>query len=129
MWYSRFSTGLPEIDIQHANIDMLLRLYMAESKPDEKELWLNQIVSAIRNHFQFEELYFGNHFPEEHRKEHRLLLQQLIERTDNHRKETLDQSAYVKAAQDMLVTHVRIFDMPLGELESQLNRAGSQPAQ
>ena len=60
IWYSRLSTGIFEVDLQHSNIDQLIELLeKSEDKAKIKES-MNILIQAIENHFKYEETRFGD---------------------------------------------------------------------
>ena len=77
MWYSLMSTGVTELDHQHANIDSIIMLYERAQNVDQETRWLEMMYFLAQRHFQFEEDYFGDRFPPEHKTQHVLIIEAL----------------------------------------------------
>ena len=113
MWYSKISTGLPEIDKQYANIDELLTGYSKESSTPDKEKWLDKIRNSVTGHLQQEELMFGSRFPKDHKSKHQDIRKRLSLLISSHRDNLISKREFADALRDRLSMHLKIADTNL----------------
>ena len=115
IWYSRLSTGIFEIDMQHSNIDQLIVILdRAKGEARIKEL-LDVLIHAIENHFNYEEWRFGDNskkMNQEHIDEHRRILRKYYDIADIvHDSNAEDiKKEIVGMIKIVLMSHVKDFD-------------------
>ena len=79
IWYSRLSTGIFEVDLQHSNIDQLIELLEKSGDKAKIKESMNILIQAIENHFKYEETRFGENpekMDQRHLNEHRRILKE-----------------------------------------------------
>ncbi len=116
MWYSSYSTGILDVDNQHANIDALTKLYAEDS--DQEAKWLDMLFQSIRFHFSFEENLFGEHFPDTHRQRHRQLINDLGQLVALRQRGEITKKQTVEVFRETLVCHVTDFDLDLRDMRA-----------
>jgi hemerythrin-like metal-binding protein len=116
MWYSALSTGILEIDTQHGDIDSILQLYENSETVDSEEKWLRVLLTSIEAHFEFEEVLFGDKFPQDHREKHAELLEVAHRQVALHRSGALQRPTLIGFFRKMLFEHVTTFDDKLKDL-------------
>ena len=115
IWYSRLSTGIFEIDMQHSNIDQLIVILdRTKGAARIKEL-LDVLIHAIENHFKYEEWRFGDNskkMNQEHIDEHRRILRKYYDIEDIvHDSNAEDiKKEIVGMIKIVLMSHVKDFD-------------------
>jgi hemerythrin len=115
-WYSSHSTGIFEVDNQHANIDILIQLFT-----DSKEINISQleaIRSAIYTHFLYEEQIIGDGFPKRHEREHRAIILYIDRAIKSFFTSSFDRTVFSYNIQKMLLKQVMEFDCDLKKLIS-----------
>lgn len=111
MWYSSIKVGIVEIDMDHYNIDTMLRLYSSDRVP---EFYLPQIINGLIKHFDTEEKIIasmGRDFPENHKIEHSRLTQLLNEKLTTWKDGSLAGKVFVAEVREILLLHVAEFDV------------------
>jgi len=116
MWYSRFSTGVLEVDNQHGNIDSVTMLYENDTDAANEQKWLEMIFNSIRLHFEFEEVLFSNKMPPKHQEEHRKLADHLRVLLAQREKQEISKLDVVNSIRGLLISHVTEFDSKFKEL-------------
>ncbi|WP_072906453.1 hemerythrin domain-containing protein [Malonomonas rubra] len=106
VWYGIHKTGIPDIDLEHANIDTYLEL---ARKSGMDETVFNNLIRALTLHFEHEESLCRDlklNFTDEHRAEHQRLahLLKLLPYDEKNPKEHLE---FFK---QMLISHISDFD-------------------
>ena len=122
VWREEFNVNVQEIDQQHKTMLKLVNnIHCAvEARVDKKDLieLLDQLVEYTREHFSTEEQLMRKHdYPDlaEHHKEHKLLLQYLIDLLDavsGGRRLTFYSDYDVST--DWALTHISEHDQDLG---------------
>lgn len=115
MWYSIATVGHLEIDLDHANIDLMLHLYDVEQDPKDSML---RIVPAFLAHMIHEEKVIkrtGLKIPENHKKEHSRLSILLRSYETDLIQGKMDGRQFAAKVQNTLKIHVMDFDMKLFE--------------
>ncbi len=116
MWYSKFSTGILEVDNQHGNIDSVTILYEKDKDSANEQKWLDMIFNTIRLHFEFEEVLLGRKMPLEHLAEHRELTEQLQVILAKREKQEISKLDVISSIHGLLISHVTEFDSKFKEL-------------
>lgn len=116
MWYSKFSTGILEVDNQHGNIDSVTILYENDPDSADEEKWLGMIFDTIRLHFEFEEILFGSRMPVEHKTEHIVLIEHIKKIVGKRKQQKISKSDLINTIRGLLVSHVTEFDLKFKEL-------------
>jgi hemerythrin len=109
MWYSRFSTGVLEVDNQHGNIDSVTILYKNDKDPLNEKKWLDMIFNTIRLHFEFEEVIFSDIMPPEHLTEHLELTKHLKVILAKREKQEISKPDLINRIRGLLISHVTEF--------------------
>jgi hemerythrin-like metal-binding protein len=108
-WYSVKKTGVPEIDLDHTNIDNYLNYAIDKSFSPEL---LAKLVSALLVHFEREEGLCRErtlNFTQEHKAEHQRLAEQL-QQIDY---DSTTQENLLFFFKQMLASHIEDFDIHL----------------
>lgn len=113
LWYSSLSTGIFEVDNQHANIDMLLRFLSDKGSYDQN--LVAEIEDAISSHFAYEESLVGGAFPKDHLVEHERLKKFLRFNIDELARGRLTLELFVGTLESALIEHASLFDSLLTE--------------
>ena len=116
MWYSKFSTGILEVDNQHGNIDSLTILYENDKDSANEQKWLDMIFNTIRLHFEFEEVLLSKKMPPEHKAEHLELNEHLKVILDKREKQEISKLDVINSIRGLLISHVTEFDSKFKEL-------------
>ncbi len=113
MWYSSVKIGIVEIDMDHCNIDTMLRLYSSGQVPAG---YLPQIINGLIKHFAHEEEIIaglGREFPEDHKQEHLRLAKLLEEKMAKWKANEVTDKEFAEELRAMLLLHVTKFDVLL----------------
>ena len=110
MWYSKFSTGILEVDNQHGNIDSVTILYENDKDSANEQNWLDMIFNTTRLHFEFEEVLFSKKMPPEHLAEHRELTEHLRVILAKRQKREISKLEVISSIRGLLISHVTEFD-------------------
>ena len=114
MLYSSVKVGIIEIDLDHYNIDTMLRLYSSGRVPT---FYLPQIINGLIKHFVNEEeiiAAMGHEFPEDHKSEHARLTQVLESKLADWKDGKYDGQKFVEEVREILLLHVTEYDLLLG---------------
>jgi hemerythrin-like metal-binding protein len=117
MWYSKFSTGMLEVDNQHGNIDSVTILYENDTNAANETKWLAMIFDTIRLHFEFEEILFGKRMPAEHKAEHIALIEHIKTILGKRKQQEIPKPEVINTIRGFLVSHVTEFDLKFKELK------------
>ncbi len=119
MRYSSYTTGILEIDIQHANIDFILSELAKEGLGEEiKEKSYATLKNALALHFDFEEEWArknNRNFDSDHKDSHNKLLEKLNEFGNQYTNKRLNMYEISLAFQMDLLKHMQDHDMKLKE--------------
>ena len=115
--YSSYDIGIAEIDIQHAEMDLILTKLSEESisqdvKEENFKLFRNQMIS----HFDFEEKWAQTNnrtFDSDHLKAHNDVLALLNKINTQYKNKQLDMNNVVLTIRKELLDHVRHHDIKL----------------
>jgi hemerythrin-like metal-binding protein len=134
MWYSKFSTGILEVDNQHGNIDSVTILYENDTDSANEAKWLDMIFDTIRLHFEFEEILFGTRMPAEHKAEHIALIDHIKIILGRRKQQEISKPDLVNTIRGLLVSHVTEFDLKFKELNPDTRaqvafKSSAQPSQ
>ena len=115
IWYSRLSTGIFEIDIQHSNIDQLIVILERTKGESRIKESMDILLHAIENHFKYEEVRFGSNsrrMNQKHKGEHRRILGEYSDIANKiHVSDTKDiTKELVGIMKIVLMNHVKDFD-------------------
>lgn len=116
MWYSSFSTGIFDIDNQHANIDSLIKLYEKDNEQANEQKWLGMISKTIQLHFDFEENFFNENMPQEHFDEHRKLAEHVKSKLTEKQNNKISKTDLITLMRGLLLNHVIDFDSKFKEI-------------
>ncbi len=113
--YSSYDIGIAEIDIQHADMDLLLSKLSEEglSQDIEKENF-ELFRNTISSHFDFEEKWAQTNnkiFDADHLKAHNELLELLNEMNTQYRNKKLNMNTICLTIKKELLSHVRNHDI------------------
>jgi signal transduction histidine kinase/DNA-binding response OmpR family regulator len=113
--YSSYDIGIAEIDIQHADMDLLLSKLSEEglSQDIEKENF-EFFRNTISSHFDFEEKWAQTNnkiFDADHLKAHNELLELLNEMNTQYRNKQLNMNTICLTIKKKLLSHVRNHDI------------------
>ncbi len=115
--YSSYDIGIAEIDIQHANMDLLLSKLSGEGlSQDMKEQNLELFRNAVSSHFDFEEKWAQTNnrvFDSDHLRAHNDVLELLNEMNTQYKNKQLDMNIIYLAIKKELLNHVRNHDIKL----------------
>lgn len=111
LWYSSLSTGIFEVDNQHANIDMLLR-FLSDKGCADSDL-INEITNALESHFEYEESLVGDNFPKDHKEEHERFKKFLAFNTAELLENRLSLELFIGTVESALIEHASCFDSQL----------------
>ena len=115
--YSSYDIGITELDIQHAEMDLLLSKLSEEGlssdvKEESLELFRNKMIS----HFEFEEEWAQTHdkiFDSDHIDAHNELLELLNEMNTQYKNKELNMNTICLTIKKELLNHVRNQDIRL----------------
>ena len=110
MWYSKFSTGILEVDNQHGNIDSVTILYENDNDSANEQKWLDMIINTVRLHFEFEETLLSKKIPPEHKEEHLELNEQLRVLLQRREKQEISKLDVIGSIRGLLLSHVTEFN-------------------
>jgi hemerythrin len=116
MWYSFLSTGVAEFDQQHANLDSIIMLYKNARDPEEEAQWLDMMYNLTLRHFQFEERFFGERFPVEHKASHMRIIASLTEKIEKRRSNAISRQEMYDFASQVLGVHFATSSLELKHL-------------
>ena len=115
--YSSYDIGIAELDIQHAEMDLLLsKLSEEESSQDIKEENFALFKNAISIHFDFEEKWAqtnNKNFDSDHSGAHKELLELLNEMNTQYENKKLSMNTISRTIKKELLDHVRNHDIKL----------------
>lgn len=112
MWHGAVKIGVNELDLDHANIDYIIRSILERCGSD----LVIQLVPAFLAHIEHEEKIIAamdRKFPAEHKKEHRhiAVVLHLLEAERN--KNMIDDYKFAQEVKTLLTLHVLDFDTKL----------------
>jgi len=125
MWYSLMSTGVTELDHQHANLDSIIMLYERAQTVDQETRWLEMMYYLAERHFQFEERIFGDSFPPEHRTQHAMIIESLAEKIEQRQNSEISQLDMFEYANRILSDHFTTYCLKLKHLAAPLKSKAS----
>ena len=115
--YSSYDIGIAELDIQHAEMDLLLsKLSEEESSQDIKEENFALFKNAISSHFDFEEKWAqtnNKNFDSDHSGAHKELLELLNKMNTQYENKKLSMNTISHTIKKKLLDHVRNHDIKL----------------
>ena len=115
--YSSYDIGIAELDIQHAEMDLLLsKLSEEESSQDIKEENFALFKNAISIHFDFEEKWAqtnNKNFDSDHSGAHKELLELLNKMNTQYENKKLSMNTISRTIKKELLDHVRNHDIKL----------------
>ena len=115
--YSSYDIGIAEIDIQHADMDLLLSKLSDESlSQDVKEENFELFRNAVSSHFDFEEKWAHTNnrtFDSDHLRAHNDVLELLNEMNAQYSNKQLNMSTISLTIKKELLNHVRNHDIKL----------------
>jgi PAS domain S-box-containing protein len=115
--YSSYDIGIPELDIQHADMDLLLsKLSEEELSQDIKEENFELFRNAISRHFDFEEKWAQTNnkiFDSDHSRAHNELLELLNQMNTQYKSKRLNMNTISLTIKKELLNHVRNHDSKL----------------
>ena len=116
MWYGSAKVGIPEIDLEHSNLDTMLQLYFSGAVP---ETYLENIVIGVERHFEHEAQLIeelGATFPPEHRVAHQGICEKLERRLREVSANLVDGGVVAEEIRALLLLHVVEYDIELKKL-------------
>ncbi|MGR3292556.1 MAG: PAS domain S-box protein [Candidatus Scalindua sp.] len=115
--YSSYDIGIKEIDIQHADMDLLLSKLSEEGlSQDVKEENFELFRNAISSHFDFEEKWVQTNnkiFDSDHLRAHNKFLDLLNEMNTQYKNKQLSMNSISFTIKKELLNHVRNHDIRL----------------
>jgi len=115
--YSSYNIGIADLDIQHAEMDLLLSKLSEEGLgQDSKEENFALFKNAISSHFDFEEKWAqtnNKNFDSDHSEAHKELLKLLNEMNTQYENKKLSMSTISHTIKKELLDHVRNHDIKL----------------
>ena len=115
--FSSYDVGIAEIDIQHADMDLLLSKLSGEGlSQDIKEENFKLFRNTISSHFDFEEKWAQTNnkiFDSDHLKAHNELLEHLNEMDTQYKNKQLNMNTICLTIKKELLDHVRNHDIRL----------------
>jgi DNA-binding response OmpR family regulator len=115
--YSSYDIGIAEIDIQHAEMDILLSKLSEEGlSQDVKERNLELFRNTIISHFEFEEKWAQTNnkiFDADHLNAHNEFLERLNKMDTQYKNKQLDMNTISLTIKKELLDHVRNHDIKL----------------
>jgi PAS domain S-box-containing protein len=115
--YSSYDIGIAEIDIQHADMDLLLSKLTEEGlNPDVKEENFELFRNAVSSHFDFEEKWAHTNnrtFDSDHLRAHNDLLELLSKMDTQYKNKQLNMNTISVTIKKELLNHVRNHDIKL----------------
>lgn len=115
LWYSSFSTGIFEVDNQHGNIDMMIQM-LDQKVVIEDPGKLEEILHALKSHFEYEESLLEERFPDEHRSAHEKFLTLYKSLIALVLSDSMSVARFIDVIRSELVDHAQTYDMKIKEL-------------
>ena len=116
MWYSATQIGIPEIDMDHQNIDAMLRLCFSGQV---SEAALTSVIVGLLRHFEHEEAVIrdlGHDFPAEHHAEHQKFAETVRALEADWQAGKITGRDLAETLRLKLMSHVMAFDVKLTSL-------------
>ena len=110
MWYSKYSTGILEIDNQHGNIDTIALMYEKDNDSANEQKWLDMIFNTVQLHLEFEEALFSKKIPPEYKAGHLEFNEQLRILLQKREKQEISKLDVIGSIRGLLISHVTEFN-------------------